>query len=97
MLKKKNEEKYSGGCPSLSVTSPGVMKDFVRATREPFLNVHFCGTESATEWAGYIDGAIESGIRCSNECLFKLLNDSEMDLVDFEKTYYFQEKLVKEL
>ena len=32
--------------------SGGVMKDFVRATREQFHNVHFCGTESAVQWQG---------------------------------------------
>lgn len=30
------------------------MKDFVRATRESIKNVHFCGTESATQWQGIL-------------------------------------------
>ena len=62
------------------------MKDYVRATREPFHNVHFCGTESATRWQGYIDGAAESGIRAANEVLFKMNHEK----CDYEKTYYFQ-------
>jgi len=90
-----SEEKYSGGCPCVNVTAPGVMKDYVRATREPFLNVHFCGTESATEWQGYIDGAIESGIRAANECLYKMLDIKDLNIVDFEKTYYYQDKQLK--
>ena len=56
-----NLEPFNGGCPSFNVTSSCLMKDYSRATREPFYNVHFCGTESATEWQGYMDGAVESG------------------------------------
>jgi monoamine oxidase len=29
-------------------------------------NIHFAGTEMATVSAGYMDGAIESGIRAAN-------------------------------
>ncbi len=28
------------------------MKDYARATREPFINFHLCGTETATVWQG---------------------------------------------
>lgn len=56
-----NLEPYNGGCPAFNVSASGLMSDYARATREPFYNVHFCGTESATEWQGYMDGAIESG------------------------------------
>jgi monoamine oxidase len=34
-------EPFNGGCPCYNVVSSGVMKDFARATREPFINVHF--------------------------------------------------------
>lgn len=70
-----------------------------RATREPFLNVHFCGTESATEWNGYMDGAIQSGERVMNEVLYKLYENEKKHQVrvDFEKTYYYQEKYIKNL
>ncbi len=47
-----NMEKFSGGCPTVNVNCGDVMRDCVRALREPFINVHFCGTESATEYQG---------------------------------------------
>jgi monoamine oxidase len=65
-----NSEPFNGGCPNISVVSSGAMHDYARATREPFLNLHLCGTESATQWQGYMDGAIESGIRAANEVAF---------------------------
>ena len=66
------------------------MKDYARATREPFHNVHFCGTESATKWQGYMDGAAESGIRAANEVLYKFHDTNDKIEYDYEKTYYFQ-------
>jgi monoamine oxidase len=90
-------EPYNGGCPVLNVVAPGVMKDYARATREPFLNVHFCGTESATEWQGYMDGAVESGERVANEVLYTLYKNDPSVRVDYEKTFYFQKELIKKM
>lgn len=61
-----NHIEYSGGCPTANVLGLGCMKDFP-AIREPFGNVHFCGTETASKWIGHMDGAIESGIRAAYE------------------------------
>ena len=85
-----NNERFSGGCPSLNVLVGGVMEDYVRATREPFLNVHFCGTESATVWQGYMDGAIESAERAANEVLYQMFKDEKEVSYEYEKTYYYQ-------
>jgi hypothetical protein len=38
-----------------------------RMLREPVGNVHFAGTEAATVWAGYMDGAVQSGERAARE------------------------------
>jgi hypothetical protein len=79
--------------------APGVMIDVARATREPFLNVHFCGTESATVWNGYMDGAVQSGERVANEILYKFYENDEKNRhqvqIDYEKTYYYQENYIK--
>ena len=84
------------GCPTVNVSANGIMKDYVRATREPYHNVHFCGTESATRWQGYIDGAAESGERAANEVLHKMKSQLPTAHVDYEKTYYYQqEQMVK--
>jgi monoamine oxidase len=52
---------YVGLMPS------GVMTTSGQALREPFDRIHFAGTETATTWAGYMDGAIESGERAAHE------------------------------
>lgn len=46
---------------------PGVMTTFGSALREPCGRIHWAGTETATEWAGYLDGALQSGIRAARE------------------------------
>ena len=46
---------------------PGVMTTFGSAIREPSSRIHWAGTETATEWAGYLDGALQSGIRAAGE------------------------------
>jgi monoamine oxidase len=93
-----NKEVYNGGCPTYNVVAPNVMKDYVRAVREPFIKMHLCGTESATQWQGYMDGAVESGYRVANEILFDLSKSGggNKDIkVDYEHTYYFQEDEIK--
>lgn len=46
---------------------PGVMTGFGPALRTPFGRIHFAGTETATAFAGYLDGALQSGIRAAAE------------------------------
>ena len=54
------------------------------------MNVHFCGTETSTEWQGYMDGAAESGERVANEILCTLYKHDASIEKDFTKTYYHQ-------
>lgn len=62
-----SKEEYSGfGCPCPSL-SPGVLTVAGDALREPFLDVHFVGTETAAEWKGYMEGAVRSGERGAAE------------------------------
>ncbi len=35
--------------------------------RTPHGRVHWAGTETATHWTGYIEGAIRSGLRAADE------------------------------
>ncbi|PPE73466.1 hypothetical protein C3942_11680 [Solimonas fluminis] len=48
---------------------PGVMTTYGSALREPCGRIHWAGSETANEWAGYLDGALQSGIRASGEVL----------------------------
>ncbi len=90
-----NKEPYNGGCPTYNIVTSGITQDYARATREPFLNMHLCGTESATQWQGYMDGAVESGYRVANEILYDLSKNDPSIKADYEKTYYHQRKEIE--
>lgn len=56
------------------------MKDFVDGLRKPYQNLHFAGTETASQWMGYMDGAVDAGRRAASEVLVALRdNDQERD------------------
>ncbi|MGW4743114.1 flavin monoamine oxidase family protein [Nocardia xishanensis] len=60
------EEEYSRGCYG-AFTAPGTLTRFGPALRRPVGPLYWAGTETATRWAGYIDGAAESGHRVARE------------------------------
>lgn len=64
-------ERYSGGCYG-ALVGPGVLSSYGRALREPWHKVHWAGTETASVWAGYMDGAVRSGERVAEEVVLKL-------------------------
>jgi len=61
-------EPFTRGGP-VTLSSPGALTGFGAALREPIGVLHWAGTETATQWCGYLDGAISSGIRAAEECL----------------------------
>jgi monoamine oxidase len=61
-------EPYSRGCYG-GVFAPGAWTGFGRLLREPAGRLHWAGTETATRWMGYMDGAIQSGERAAAEVL----------------------------
>ncbi|MCS6912001.1 MAG: FAD-dependent oxidoreductase [Myxococcales bacterium] len=48
---------------------PGVWTQLGQALRRPEGLLHFAGTETATVWNGYIEGALQSGERAAEEVL----------------------------
>ncbi|MGW4715839.1 flavin monoamine oxidase family protein [Nocardia sp. NPDC004260] len=48
---------------------PGVLTTAGSALRVPVGAIHWAGSETATEWSGYIEGAIRSGERAAAEVL----------------------------
>ena len=46
-------------------TAPGVMTGYGTALREACGRIHWAGTETATEFAGYLEGALDAGIRAA--------------------------------
>ena len=61
-------EPYSRGCYA-GVLGPGAWTAYGRALREPLGRIHWAGTETATRWMGYMDGAIQSGKRAAAEVM----------------------------
>jgi monoamine oxidase len=65
------EERWSRGC-YVGFTAPGVLTSYGPALREPNGRIHWAGTETATRWVGYMDGAVQSGKRVAGEVLARL-------------------------
>lgn len=59
-------ERWTMGSPVASV-QPGATVAYGSTIREPFGRVHWAGTETATYWAGYMDGAVRAGERAATE------------------------------
>lgn len=59
---------WAKGCYT-GIMGPGVMTTLGPALRKPFDRVHWAGTETATRWCGYIEGALQSGERAADEML----------------------------
>lgn len=57
---------YAGNPP------PGTLTSYGEALREPVGRLHWAGTETATQWTGYMDGAIRSGRRAAAEVAHRL-------------------------
>lgn len=49
------------------IMAPGTLTTCGHALRTPCGRIHWAGTETATRWIGYIDGAISSGERAAEE------------------------------
>jgi monoamine oxidase len=62
------QEEWSAGGPT-SNFSPGGWTECGPALREPAGNVHWAGTETATVWSGYMEGALQAGERVAAEIL----------------------------
>ena len=61
-------EAWTRGCP-VAIASPGVLTEYGPALAAPVGRIHWAGTETATYWHGYMDGAVRSGERAAAEIL----------------------------
>ncbi|KAI9332729.1 hypothetical protein DFJ73DRAFT_855412 [Zopfochytrium polystomum] len=62
-----SKEEFTGGCP-VNFMAPGTMTMHHQEVRRPLgTNIFFAGTETATVWTGYMDGAVEAGRRAAKE------------------------------
>jgi monoamine oxidase len=65
------EDPWSEGCYGASM-GPGTMTEFGPSLRLPEGRIHWAGTETASVWTGYIEGAVRSGERAAGEVLQRL-------------------------
>jgi monoamine oxidase len=59
-------DEYARGCYSGNMP-PRVWTSYGLAERTPVGRLHWSGTETATIWNGYMDGAVQSGERAAAE------------------------------
>jgi monoamine oxidase len=63
-----SDEEWTRGCP-VAYLPPGVLTGYGTALRDPVGRIHWAGTETATYWNGYMDGAVSSGERAATEVM----------------------------
>ncbi|NEA37355.1 flavin monoamine oxidase family protein [Streptomyces sp. SID13031] len=69
-------EEYSRGCYG-AFAVPMTLTRYGSALRAPVGPLHWAGTETATQWTGYMEGAVESGERCAQEVSTALQDPSQ--------------------
>ncbi len=62
------EEEWTRGCYGCYF-GPGGWTSYGSALRQPIGPIHWAGSETATVWLGYMDGAVQSGERAAREVL----------------------------
>lgn len=55
-----------GSSPSCYLSSD-ILHLFWRIIRQPIDRIYFAGTETATQWSGYMEGAVQAGERAARE------------------------------
>jgi monoamine oxidase len=65
------KEHWSRGGPT-AIHGTGTLSAHGRSVRRPVGRVHWAGTETATYWSGYMDGAVSSGQRAAAEVVARL-------------------------
>jgi monoamine oxidase len=60
------DEPWSRGAP-VALMGPGALTQVGCALRPPVGAVHWAGTDTATEWNGYVEGGIQAGERAAQE------------------------------
>lgn len=63
-----NAEEWTLGCYAAHFPT-GVWTSYGSAFRAPCARIHWAGTETSSEWHGYMEGALRSGSRAAEEML----------------------------
>ncbi len=65
------EEPWTRGGP-VGAMPPGVLTSFGTTLRQRVGRIHWAGTESATVWSGFMEGALESGERAARDVVRRM-------------------------
>lgn len=83
------EDQYCGGGYTMTC-APGFLTRFGPHLHEPVGRMYFAGTECASEWSGYMNGAIQAGELAARQVLVELgrlppdqVHQVEPDSVDY--------------
>jgi monoamine oxidase len=69
-------EQIPSGLPApAAMMPPNTLTRFGAALRAPIGPIHFAGSESATDWCGYMSGAVQAGFRAGAEVLAALADE----------------------
>jgi monoamine oxidase len=71
VVKDWTREEWTRGCP-VAIMGTGVLSEYGPHIAKPVGRIHWAGTETATYWHGYMDGAVRSGQRAAKEIRAKL-------------------------
>jgi monoamine oxidase len=66
-----SQEQWTRGCP-VGIPAVGSFATYGPRLREPVGRIHWAGTETATYWNGYMDGAVSAGERAAAEAAARL-------------------------
>lgn len=62
------EEPFTKGCYA-GMFPPGILTQYQSSLSKPFDRIHWAGTETSTQFNGYMEGAVRSGERAAKEIL----------------------------
>ncbi len=62
------QDPWSRGCP-IGITGPGTLTTVGSALRTGWGRIHIAGTESADQWCGFLEGALQAAERSAAEVL----------------------------
>uniref|UniRef100_A0A8D0L542 Amine oxidase n=1 Tax=Sphenodon punctatus TaxID=8508 RepID=A0A8D0L542_SPHPU len=80
-------EQYSGGCYT-AYFPPGIMAQYGRIIRQPVGRIYFAGTETATQWSGCMEGAVQAGERAAREVKIVTLRISDVPAFPITTTFW---------
>jgi monoamine oxidase len=81
VFKRWHAEPWIQGCPG-SLAPPGLLTSCGTALRDPVGRIHWAGTETATYWQGFMDGAVASGRRAAAEVTEQLTRQHQREVAD---------------